>query len=182
MAYIKPLTVEAAGGDTAKALAGVKSKLGRVPNIVGTLANSPAALQLYLKSKEALAAGRFSDRTRELIALGVAEANGCGYCLSAHTAIAGSMGMKPGEIEQARRGAAPDARDAAVVALAKSIVSHRGWAPEADLAAAREAGLDDQDIVETIAVVIANMLTNYTNHIARTDIDFPVVEPAKNGV
>jgi alkylhydroperoxidase family enzyme len=44
---------------------------------------------------------------------------------------------------------------------------------DADLAAARNAGLTEADIVETVAQVVANIFTNYLNHVARTDIDFP---------
>ena len=39
----------------------------------------------------------------------------------------------------------------------------------------RRDGLDDGLIVEIIANVALNVLTNYLNKIAETEIDFPVV-------
>ena len=44
---------------------------------------------------------------------------------------------------------------------------------DADLASAHDAGLTEADIVETVANVVANIFTNYLNHVAGTDIDFP---------
>ena len=49
----------------------------------------------------------------------------------------------------------------------------RGLIADADLIAARDSGLSEADIVETVANVVANIFTNYLNHIAETDIDFP---------
>ena len=50
---------------------------------------------------------------------------------------------------------------------------------DADLAAARAAGLTDSDILETVAHVSHNILTNYVNHVAHTVIDFPEVKPGE---
>lgn len=179
MPNIQPIDVARASGATAQALQGVKAKLGIVPNMIATMAHSPAALQLYFKSSEGLAAGSFSTRQRESIALAVAEANGCDYCLSAHTALGGMAGLKPAEILAARGAQASNARDHALVSLARSIVVSRGNVSAAELAAARTNGLSDADILETVAVVVANIFTNYVNHIAGTEIDFPRVEARK---
>jgi AhpD family alkylhydroperoxidase len=128
-----------------------------------------------VKLADALAAGRFSAKRREAIALAVGEANACGYCLAAHTAIGGMVGLKPAEIAAAREAHAADARDDAVLRLARRIVDTRGNVDAAGLRAAREAGLGDEDILETLAVVTLNIFTNYANHIAGTVVDFPAV-------
>ncbi|HKJ62889.1 MAG TPA: carboxymuconolactone decarboxylase family protein, partial [Hyphomicrobiales bacterium] len=59
--------------------------------------------------------------------------------------------------------------------FAIAVTDKRGLVSDTDLAAARQAGLSDADIVETVANVVANIFTNYINHVAQTDIDFPVV-------
>lgn len=179
MPAIHPLDVTHVTGPTAQSLAAVKAKLGMVPNMFATLAHAPAALGFYLQGAEALGAGRFSARQRELIALAVADANACGYCLAAHTAIGGLVGLKAGEMAAAQEGRGADARDTALVTLARRIVATRGNLEPADLAAARSGGLSDADILETIAVVALNIFTNYVNHIAGTDIDFPAVAVRK---
>jgi len=53
-----------------------------------------------------------------------------------------------------------------------------------DLDAVRAAGFDDGVIAEVVAHVALNIFTNYLNHVAGTDIDFPKVpalapEPTK---
>lgn len=179
MPHINPVDLAAVAGETARALQGVKAKLGAIPNMFATLAHSPAALQFYLKGSEGLGAGGFSAKQRELIALVVAEANGCAYCLSAHAAVGGMVGLEPAEIEAARSTRASNPRDHALVSLARSIVTTRGHPSAPELAAAREKGLSDEDILETIAVVAVNIFTNYLNHIAGTEIDFPRLESRK---
>ena len=59
--------------------------------------------------------------------------------------------------------------------FAKAVVDQRGFVSNEELAAARQGGLDEGEIVETVANVVANIFTNYINHVAETDIDFPVV-------
>ena len=58
------------------------------------------------------------------------------------------------------------------------MVETRGQVSDADVAAARSAGLDDARIIEVIANVALNVLTNFTNNVALTDIDFPKVDIA----
>jgi uncharacterized peroxidase-related enzyme len=155
----------------------VKAKMGLVPNLTRALANSPAALKGYLDFSGALAGTSLSARQREQLALAVAEVNGCGYCLSAHTLIGGKLGLKEEQVLDARRGMADDARTAALLALAQRLVLERGHLKDADLRAARDAGVTDAELTETIAVVAFNLFTNYLNHVARTPIDFPEVKP-----
>ena len=77
-----PATVDAAPTAAQPLLNGVKAKLGSVPNLFRLLAVSPAALEGYLGLSGALGKGTLDARTRERIALAVAEFNGCGYCTS----------------------------------------------------------------------------------------------------
>lgn len=176
MPRIQPLTKETATGATAETLDAVKSKLGRVPNILGTLANSQVALQSYLGLSDILGKGRLNPKQREAIALIVAQENGCKYCLSAHTAIGQSVGLSQADILSVRAGRSDDAQTNAIVQVARKIVAERGWLKDNDLAAARRQGIDDGLIVEIVANVVHNTLTNYTNHIAETDVDFPVAQ------
>ena len=155
----------------------VNSKLGLVPNLFRVLGNSPAALNGYLNFSAALTDGAFNAKVREEIALAVAEANQCGYCLSAHTFIGGKVGLTEEEISDARNAKASDSQNAAILRLARTITVQRGELSDADVEQARWAGLTDSDIVETVANVALNIFTNYINHAARTTVDFPEVKP-----
>jgi uncharacterized peroxidase-related enzyme len=157
-------------------LAGVKTKIGMVPNLFSTFAQSPAVLNGYLALSDALSNGVLTAKQREIVSLAVAQANECHYCLSAHTLMGKGAGLSPEGIRKARQGKADNALDDAVARFARRAVDARGQVSDEDLAAARSAGLGDARIVEVIANVAINVLTNYTNNVALTDIDFPKVD------
>jgi uncharacterized peroxidase-related enzyme len=167
----------AATGKTKQLFDGVQAKLGIVPNLFRVFGNSPAALEGYLSFSGALATGVLSAKVREQIALAVAEINYCGYCLSAHTYIGGKVGLNENEITAARKVEAANEHTAVILNLARSIVVKRGELSEVELQAARTANLTDAEIVETVANVAVNILTNYLNHVAQTVVDFPEVKP-----
>src|SRR5882724_12756425 len=80
-----PASIETSPAAAQPLLQAVEKQLGVVPNLFRLVGTSPAALEGYLGLNGALAKGALDARTRERIALAVAEVNGCGYCLAAHT-------------------------------------------------------------------------------------------------
>lgn len=175
MARLNIPTVDASPEKSQPLLAAVEKQLGVVPNLFRLVGNSPAALEGQLGLGAAL--GRTLDvKTRERIALAVAQANGCDYCLSAHT----YLGLNLAKIDQAeialnRAGHSSDARADAAVQFAARVVATRGKVNDADLSAVRLAGFSDAQIVDIVLNVTLNVFTNYMNNVAETDIDFPVV-------
>jgi len=179
MARITPVNPERTDERTAETLSQVKTKLGRLPNLITTMAHAPAALNGYLNFAEATGSGRLTPPQREQIAIAVAEENACGYCLSAHAAIGKSVGLQPEDIEAARHGTGRHAIDAAITAFALAVVRAKGGVSDAELRAAREAGVGDDLIVEIVANVALNGFTNYLNRVADTVVDFPEYTPSK---
>ncbi|GIU36259.1 carboxymuconolactone decarboxylase family protein [Shewanella schlegeliana] len=162
-------------GDVATTLSAIKSKLGMVPNLYATVGHSSTVLNAYLTFSDALSKGRLSTKQRELIALAIAQINQCQYCLSAHTLIAGSTGLGEKNIKEAREGKADNALDQALIILAIDLVEQRGELTTEQLDTAAQNGVDSELIFEVLALVTANIFTNYANHLAQTDIDFPEV-------
>ena len=156
----------------------VQSQLGMTPNLMRTLANAPAALKGFLDLNTALAGGVLDKKFREQIALAVAQANACDYCLSAHSALGAMVGLTPNEVTASREGRSSEARRDAGLKLAQSIVASRGQVPDASILKARAAGLNDAEMTEIVVNVALNILTNYLNHVAQTVVDFPPVEAA----
>ena len=157
-------------------LEGVEKKMGMSPNLMRTMANSPAVLEAYLGFRNALGAGVLSPKLREQIALTVSELNGCHYCLSAHTALGKMVGLGDEEVADSRRGVSPDRKTEAVLQFARKVVSERGWVSDDDVASLRAAGTSDAEIAEVVAHVAVNIFSNYFNHVADTEVDFPDVE------
>lgn len=169
---IDPTTTE---GKTKDLLDGVNEMLGVTPNLFRVTANSPAALEALVGMFGATAHGKLNARTREAIALAVAQANGCDYCLSAHTVLGKGAGLSPEDIDRARDATSNDAKTTAILRFARAVVAERGNVSAAELAAFRQAGGTDGEVIEVIANVVLNVFTNYVNLVADTEIDFPVV-------
>ena len=174
MPRIQPVNAETASPSTTALLGEVKSKMGMVPNIVATMANSEATARAYLAFSGALAGGSLPGKLREQIALVVGEANDCHYCVSAHSVLAGKAGANHSEILEARQGTAADAKSSAVLGFAKKLVVDRGNVSDADVQQLSDAGLNPGEITEVVSVVALNIFTNYFNHVAGTEIDFPL--------
>jgi uncharacterized peroxidase-related enzyme len=156
-------------------LSQVKASLGMVPNLFATLAHAPVALEGYLSLSKTLSRGRLSARQREILALAVGQENECQYCLSAHTASSKAAGMSEADALKARAGDGDDLFERALASFAKKLVRQRGHVSNEDIESARKAGIDDSAMMEVVAHVAMNTLTNYANELAGTEIDFPVV-------
>src|SRR5262249_32696255 len=146
MSRLKQLAPETATGRARELLGTVKSKLGLIPNMTRAMANAPAVLEGYLQFSGALARGTLPAKLREQIALAVAEANGCDYCLAAHSAIGKMVGLTAEQIRDSRHGSAVDRRADAVLRFARKMVDARGHVDDDDLADVRAAGFDDAKI------------------------------------
>ena len=157
MQRITAINPAEATGKTKKLLDGVQAKLGMTPNLMKTLASAPAALEAYLSFGGALGTGTLDAKFREQIAIAVAQANSCEYCLSAHTTIGKMVGLTSEELTSSRES-------------------------DADLASVRKAGYTDGEITEIVANVAVNIFTNYFNHVAQTEVDFPRVSVSMNAV
>jgi len=175
MPRISPIILNQSDEATAATLNAVKDKIGMIPNLFSTLALAPAALNAYLALSDTLEKGRLSARQREVIALAVSQFNVCQYCLSAHTLTGKSTGMSEACTIDARNGKANDPLENAIASLAVKIIRQQGRLSDDELNSARNANLDDALIMEIVANVSLTIFSNFTNNIAHTDIDFPLV-------
>lgn len=174
MPRLKTLDKSQASPKSQQMMAELESKK-MLLNIFRGMANSSAVLDAFLKFSGALHKGKLEAKTREAIALAIAQANRCDYCLAAHTALGKREGLDDKAIHEARLGRSSDRKTGAAVALAQKVLSSKGNISDADASAARSAGLDDGDIAEVVANVVLNLFTNYFNHVNQTEVDFPKV-------
>jgi uncharacterized peroxidase-related enzyme len=179
MSRITVPTYETAPAASQPLLDAVKKQLGVIPNSFRVLALSPAALQGLLGLNGALAKA-LDLKTRERIAIAIAQSNDCDYCLSAHSYIGLNLAkIDEAEIALNRQGASAEPKANVAIAFAIKVNDERGKVSDADLAAVKAAGYTDAQIIEIIAVVAENIFTNLINIVAGTEIDFPVVHAAE---
>lgn len=176
MSRINLVTADQANNEQHELYTAIKSQLGMVPNFLKIFANSPAALKAFLGLHSIATTGSLDLKTKERIALGLAEQNACEYCVSAHTAIGRKAGLTADEMDANRSGTSHDAKAAIAVKFARSLAEHNGEVTTAELLEVRKAGYTDAYIVEIITHVGMNVLTNILGKASRVEIDFPKVD------
>ena len=176
MSRIEVVNPKTATGEAKQLLDAVQSKLGATPNFIRALATSPAALQGFLGLYHISENGSLDAKTRERIALSVAEQNARQYCVSAHTAIGRKAGLDNAEILANRNATSSDVKAGAALAFASALVKNMGEVTKAEFDAVRSAGHSDGEIMEIISHVALNIFTNLIGKATQIEIDFPRVE------
>jgi len=149
---------------------------GQLPNFLGVLAGSPAALRAYARFRSELRQGRLSAATLERIALAVAEHYRSAPGIALHTRTARGAGLGIDEVALAREFDSRDEREAALLRYLKSVLEHRGAVPMHLHEEAREAGWDDEEILEALAFVTLEGLTAVVNVAGEVPVDGSVEE------
>jgi alkylhydroperoxidase family enzyme len=92
--------------------------------------------------------------------------------------MAKGAGVEEDELKRNLGAQSSDSKTQAALSFVKRVVEDRGVVTNDDLADLRSVGFSDAEIVEIIAHIGANIFTNYFNHIAETEIDFPLISTA----
>ncbi|MRX40257.1 carboxymuconolactone decarboxylase family protein [Flavobacterium sp. LC2016-23] len=179
MARLTALNPDQTEGKSKELFTAIKGKMGMVPNMMRTMGNSPAVLNGYLGLSTALNSSSLTPKTRELISLMVANANGCDYCNAAHSFIGGKIGIDAALLDQARAGYSSDEKTNAVLEFAKAVLDTKGNVSDEVIEKFKSAGYEEEQIAEVIASVSLSIFTNYFNNAAKTDIDFPKLASIK---
>lgn len=147
-----------------------RERFGWLPNTIRVMSRGTNAAQLYLDMGARNAEGSVPALARELIAVAVAEANGCDYCRTAHLLAARALGDQAAEpfID-------------VIVGVAQRIHDSRGALTDAEVERAHAAGIDDQMLIDIAAVIAENSLGNFINNLAQTEID-PMMVRARDRV
>ena len=170
---------EQAQGKAGELLAEAKKALGKVPNILGAMAHSPVGLEYYLSSSQILKSGKLSAKEGEQIALAVAGKNGCDYCASAHSYVGKLSGLSTEEMQLNLKGESQTDRSTVLLSFVKEVMANRGHVSVELQQELRSHDISDEVLIEVVAHIALNTFTNYFNHVAGTDIDFPKVSASK---
>ena len=165
-------TLESASADGRAVLEQVQAKYGFIPNLLGNMVEAPAAAKAYLALGDLLGQTSFSPAEQQVILLAVSRYNECTYCVGAHSAIA-AMQKVPADVVESIRKDEPiaDAKLEALRRFTVRLVDQRGWLSDEDLGEFFAAGYDRQQVLEVVLGVAMKTISNYTNHIAGTELD-----------
>lgn len=173
MTRIASIDPETAKGRAKELLDATQAQLGRIPNLYGSMAHSPAALDGYLSFRSALGNGALSVPMRERIALLTAAFNDCGYCVSAHTFRGGKVGLSASELAATQKSQSEDSKIAAALQFVDSLLQRHGQVTDDDVVKVKSQGWSDEEVGEMVAHVALNVFSNYFNHVAAPVLDFP---------
>jgi len=173
MQTLKSLDVATAQGKTKELFNTIEKRVGRVPAMIRVMGNSPSVLDAYLHFNEVLDQSNTTLKLRCLISTLVSEINGCQYTLATSFAFGRRAGLSDDELNQAQKAESGDPKTAAALQFAAKVVKERGSVSPNDVKNLQAAGYSDQDVVEIVGVVALNILRNYFNLVAGTEVDFP---------
>lgn len=153
-------------------LEGMKKDFGFLPNLLGGLAEAPAALEGYTTLSGIFNKSSLTPVERQVVLITVSVENICTYCVAAHSGAAEMAGIDEADLEALRTGdTLPDARLEALRAFTQKMVAARGFADDADLNAFLGTGYTRQNALEVVLAISLKTLSNYANHLIDTPLD-----------
>jgi AhpD family alkylhydroperoxidase len=162
--------------DSLPVLKGAQSAAGQLPNFLGVLAGSAAALRAYVRFRGELRRGALPPATRERIALAVADHYHSQPGITLHCRTARRAGLGLDEVALARGWASHDEREAALLHYLRPLVEQRGEHPMHLHEEAHEAGWSDEQLLEAIALVSLESFTAMVNLAGDIPVDGSVEE------
>ena len=170
------LTVHTASSAPEKAkerVSMVQKANGFIPNLIGVLANSPQALEMYQEVGKMNSRNSLTAEEIEVVQITAAAHNGCDFCVAGHTK-AGTKLQMPENVLNALRGRTAIEDNEKYQALAQftmQLIDRRGKVSDDELAAVKAVGYSDQNILDVVMGVALATLCNYANNVAQTDIN-----------
>jgi len=148
----------------------VAQKSGFVPNIFRALGHRPAELRAFLDYHDALMhkSEGLTKAERELVVVATSAANHCTYCIVAHGAVLRIRSKDPQIADKVSSNpwqAPLDKRSRAITDLALALARTPEHFGESDLAAARAAGLTDDEIWDVGAITALFAASNRLAHL-----------------
>ena len=173
MKTLKPLALEEANENSQAIFNAVKGKIGMLPNLYATMGVSDKLLGGFLTFTETLKSGEFTNKEYEAIALATSQANGCAYCLSAHTALGKMNGFTEEETLQLRYNEIEDTKLNALVTLVSDVINQKGHPSKNTIDTFFNVGYTKTAFAELLGVIALTTITNNIYHNGGFEIDFP---------
>ncbi|TGY88444.1 carboxymuconolactone decarboxylase family protein [Marinicauda algicola] len=172
MVKFEVYTESNAPADARETLEEAREAFGFVPNLLGVLAESPAAVEAYTTLNRIYEDSGLDDEERQIVLLAISYENACHYCMAAHTATGKQAGLDEETLEALREGGPlPDAKQNALAEFARKVVRQRGELSGEDVDAFLEAGYLRKHVFDVLLGNAIKTLSNYANHIAGTPVD-----------
>ena len=183
MSRLPLLTVETAPEASRPFVEKALANNGFLPNLIASLANSPAALETYLTVSGINARSNLTLLEREVVQITAAGIHGCEFCVAGHSAIVIKKGELDREttiaLQERRRTGNP--RFDAIADFTRAVIVSRGNVGNGEYSDFLAAGFDAGQAVDVILGVSLATLCNFTNSLAQNEIN-PQLNSFRPGV
>lgn len=172
MADFTVYTADTAPEGSKEILEGAAAKFGFVPNLLGTMAESPTTLKAYMALAGLVGETAFDATEQQVILMTTSFENDCTYCMAAHSTISGMTGVPADVVESLRAGTAlADPKLNSLANFVRALVQNAGVADAATTDAFFAAGYTKQHALEVLVPISQKTISNFMNHIADTPKD-----------
>lgn len=150
----------------------VQKAMGFVPNLIATMAESPAVLAGYLALDANLGSGALSAAERQIVEIAVSTQNGCEYCVAAHSTVASMLRVDPQILRQVRdEVVVKDPKIEALVRFTRTVMQSRGFVEDSAFADFLAAGYGKKHLLEVVGHIGLKTLANYVHALSHAPID-----------
>jgi len=165
-------TIDTAPTEAKPFLEGAKNAYSFVPNLLGNMAEAPALLEGYMSLSGIFDKTELTETERQIVLMTNNRLNGCTYCMAAHTTIS-QMANVSADVIEALRTDTPiaDTKLEALRIFAVAVNENRGWLTDAQVNSFLDAGYTRKSVLEVVVGTALKVMSNYTNHIAETQVD-----------
>ncbi len=162
-------------------LIAIRKRLGFVPNLLATFANSSAMLEGYLVLESAFKKSTLTSEEQQIVLFTASVENSCLYCSAIHAAELRGLHIDP-EIIHAIQTKQPvqNTRIEALIQFTRALVSQRGFVPEVYKRQFNEAGFSDIAAMEVLMGIALKTMSNYLDHLNPIAIDPEFQKEPKN--
>jgi AhpD family alkylhydroperoxidase len=165
-------TIDSAPERSKPALSQLQATFGMIPDILGSMSNSPVLINSLVGLFQNVHNGSFTEAQIQTMLLTNAVTNECSWAVAFHTALALKQGLAPSDVQAIRERRLPnDEKLAPLSALARTLINKRGQLGDEDIEQFVAAGYGKDLLLEVIAVVAASTITNYTGSVTKTPLD-----------
>ena len=171
---MKPVEPEYANPAQFRMLDKALKEFQMIPNMYKAMANLPGLLETYRLGYDRFREqGDFSPAEQEIVFLTISTENACNYCMVSHGVYARMAAQVPEEVIQGikNKSGIPDEKLKQLSHFTSIMVAKRGNPTEEDVRSFLDAGYAEHHIMSIILAIAVKTLSNYTNHLFRTEVD-----------
>lgn len=169
-------TEDTAPAESLPGIAKSRQVFGFLPKLHAVMAEAPALLGGYHALWDLfLGQTSLTPLEQQVVMMTANYENDCHYCVPGHTYIMTAAKMPPAVIDGLREGTIlPDPKLEALRTFARELIETRGHVGDDRLGAFLASGYTRRHALEVVVGLSLKVLSNYTNALARTEIDGPV--------